>query len=82
MRSQRSKSIKGGYIPGVTRPNPAYSVTSSAFDKRSEKFSEINENDEWNAIQKFNSLLYYEEQKQALMRDAERKRLIKEELSN
>ena len=66
----------------MTRPNPAYSVTSSAFDKKSEKFSEINENDEWNAIQKFNSLLYYEEQKQALMRDAERKRLIKEELSN
>jgi hypothetical protein len=42
--------------------------------------SEINENDEWVAIQKFNVLLHYEEQKQALLREAERKRLIKEEL--
>ena len=42
--------------------------------------SEINENDEWVAIQKFNVLLNYEEQKQALLREAERKRLIKEEL--
>ena len=42
--------------------------------------SEINENDEWVAIQKFKVLLHYEEQKQALLREAERKRLIKEEL--
>jgi len=66
--SQRSKSIKGGYIPGVTRPrnlDPARSVTSSQLDRQTEieRFTEINENDEWNAIQKFNSLLYYEEQK-------------------
>ena len=31
---------------------------------------------------KFNTLLHYEEQKQALLRDKERKRLIKEELDN
>ena len=45
-----------------------------------ENYSEINENDEWVAIQKFNVLLHYEEQKQAQLREAERKRLIKEEL--
>jgi len=43
-------------------------------------YSEINENDEWHAIQKFNTLLYYEEQKQSIMREQERKRLIREEL--
>jgi hypothetical protein len=43
-------------------------------------YSELNEEDEWTAIQKFNTLLHYEEQKQALMRDKERKRLIKIEL--
>ena len=45
-----------------------------------EKYSEINENDEWTAIQKFNSMLHFEEQKQALAREEERKRLIKEQL--
>ena len=45
-----------------------------------EVFSEINENDEWTAIQKFNTLLHYEEQKQAILRDQERKRLIRDEL--
>lgn len=49
---------------------------------QSEVFSELNEDDEWVAIQKFNTLLHYEEQKQAIMRDAERKRLIRQELDN
>jgi hypothetical protein len=31
-----------------------------------EAYSEINENDEWTAIQKFNTLLHFEEQKQAM----------------
>lgn len=44
---------------------------------KTEVYSELDENDEWTAIQKFNTLLHYEEQKQALMRDRERKRLIK-----
>ena len=44
--------------------------------------SELNEEDEWTAIMKFNTLLHYEEQKQALLRDKERKRLIREELDN
>ena len=47
---------------------------------QTEVFSELNEDDEWTAIQKFNTLLHYEEQKQAIMRDKERKRLIKQEL--
>ena len=51
----------------------------SKVSKQSE-YSEINENDEWVAIQKFNTLLHYEEQKQSLLREAERKRLIKQEL--
>ena len=44
------------------------------------QYSEINENDEWEAIMKFNTLLHYEEQKQTIMREAERKKLIKQEL--
>jgi len=45
-----------------------------------EAYSELEEDDEWTAILKFNTLLHYEEQKQALMREKERKRLIKVEL--
>ena len=44
------------------------------------KYSEINENDEWTAIQKFNTMLHFEEQKQAQAREEERKRLIREQL--
>ena len=47
---------------------------------KTEKYSEINENDEWTAIQKFNTLLHFEEQKQAIAREDERKRLIREQL--
>ena len=47
---------------------------------RTEVYSEIAEDDEWAAIQKFNTLLHYEEQKQAIMREQERRRLIKQEL--
>ena len=39
--------------------------------------SDLDEEDEWAAIQKFNALLHYEEQKQTAMRVAERKRLMK-----
>lgn len=52
------------------------SMTSSQAQK-TEVYSEIDEEDEWTAIQKFNTLLHYEEQKQALLRDKERKRLIR-----
>lgn len=45
-----------------------------------ESDSELEEEDEWTAIQKFNALLHFEEQKQMAAREAERKRLMKIEL--
>jgi len=45
-----------------------------------EVYSEIAEEDEWTAIQKFNTLLHYEEQKQAMLREQERRKLIRAEL--
>jgi hypothetical protein len=57
-----------------------YSWRSGSQGAKTEVYSEIEEEDEWTAIQKFNTLLHYEEQKQAILRDKERKRLIKEEL--
>ena len=45
------------------------SVTSSQMDNRTEVYSELAEEDEWTAIQKFNTLLHYEEQKQAISRE-------------
>ena len=56
------------------------SLTSSQADRRTEVYSELAEEDEWTAIQKFNTLLHYEEQKQAMMREQERRRLIRGEL--
>jgi hypothetical protein len=53
--SQRSKAVSVG------RKSYVSSVRSKA---ESKAYSEINENDEWVAIQKFNTLLHYEEQKQ------------------
>lgn len=44
------------------------------------QFSNLNEEDEWTAIQNFNTILHYEEQKQMLLREQERKRLIRQEL--
>lgn len=38
------------------------------------------EEDEWTAIQKFNTLLHYEEQKQQILREQERRKLIRQEL--
>lgn len=55
-------------------------MASSNKAPMTEKYSEINENDEWTAIQKFNTLLHFEEQKQAMLREEERKRLIREQL--
>ena len=73
-----------------TRPVDAASVRPSQVDTqsmttsvaKSQAYSELDEDDEWNAIMKFNTLLHYEEQKQSLLRDKERKRLIREELDN
>lgn len=62
----------------------ASSMTSSRQDIE-EVFSHVGksgklEDDEWNAIVKFNTLLHYEEQKIAEDRREERKRLLKLEL--
>ena len=54
-------------------------MTSSVAAK-TEVYSELAEEDEWTAIQKFNTLLHYEEQKQAMLREQERRRLIRAEL--
>lgn len=43
-------------------------------------YSNLNEEDEWTAIMNFNTILHYEEQKQAYLWEKEWKRLIKEEL--
>lgn len=56
------------------------SCTSSQVAPLTEVYSEIAEEDEWTAIQKFNQLLHYEEQKQAMLREQERKRLMRQEL--
>ena len=56
------------------------SCTSSQVAPLTEVYSEIAEEDEWIAIQKFNQLLHYEEQKQAMLREQERKRLMRQEL--
>ena len=53
---------------------------ASGVSRRTEVYSELAEEDEWAAIEKFNTLLHYEEQKQLIMREKERRRLIKEEL--
>lgn len=55
-------------------------VPSYVSSRKAESQFSSNEDDEWVAIQKFNTLLHYEEQKQILLREAERKKLIKEEL--
>lgn len=56
------------------------SCTSSQVAPLTEVYSEIAEEDEWTAIQKFNQLLHYEEQKQAMLREQERRRLMRQEL--
>ena len=59
------------------------SVASSRINNTiKEKYPELNELQEWDAIQKFNTMLHFEEQKQALEREAERKRLIREQLDS
>ena len=81
--SGASKLSKGAAPRNETVKEKAfdtYSWRSGSQGAKTEVYSEIEEEDEWTAIQKFNTLLHYEEQKQAILRDKERKRLIKEEL--
>ena len=44
-------------------------ASSSRVAPMTEVYSEIAEDDEWTAIQKFNQLLHYEEQKQSMLRE-------------
>jgi hypothetical protein len=55
-------------------------VFTASENKKDETESDVEEEDEWTAIQKFNAILHYEEQKQAAAREAERKRLLRIEL--
>ena len=57
-RSSQPRSIRSR-----GRAADQISVTSSQVDNRTEVYSELAEEDEWTAIQKFNTLLHYEEQK-------------------
>ena len=63
-------------------PSPAdpHDDLMSVQSRTKSSLSNVNEEDEWQAIQNFNIMLHHEEQKQAVMREQERKRLIKEEL--
>lgn len=75
-RSSQPMSIRSKHSG---RAADTLSVTSSVAAK-TELYSELGEEDEWTAIQKFNTLLHYEEQKQAMLREQERRRLIRNEL--
>ena len=83
-RSQFKSSIHGSR-PGTGKYNlklwPIVASIISGSKAPTSVYSEINENDEWAAIQKFNTMLHFEEQKQAVMRDIERKKLIREQLA-
>lgn len=73
--SQQPRGIKNRFKPETD--NLSHLSSNMA---KTEVYSELAEDDEWAAIQKFNTLLHYEEQKQAIVREKERRRLIKQEL--
>jgi hypothetical protein len=66
--SQRSQGRKPAQADNLSVASSAAPLT--------EVYSEIAEEDEWTAIQKFNQLLHYEEQKQAMLREQERRRMM------
>ena len=74
-RSSQPRSIRSG-----RHQDDQVSIADSQASRRTKVYSELAEEDEWTAIQKFNTLLHYEEQKQLMAREQERKRLIKSEL--
>ena len=95
MRSVRSvASSRMSGATNLSRPSTAHPKQSKPFDDDDDEtmsihtrpdirsqYSELDEDDEWTAIQNFNTMLHYEEQKQTLARDKERKRLLSLELS-
>ena len=63
--SGASKLSKAGARKDATaakdKPFDTYSWRSGSQGAKTEVYSEIEEEDEWTAIQKFNTLLHYEE---------------------
>ena len=84
--SQVSKKSRpqSNYKPGKTQPvePDQESVITEPKAAAEESDSDLEEEDEWTAIQKFNAVLHFEEQKQAAAREAERRRLMKQELDS
>lgn len=78
-KRSRVSSAKPKELSRRGRTDDSWSIISSQ-DAKTEVYSELAEDDEWAAIQKFNTLLHYEEQKQTIIREHERRRLIREEL--
>lgn len=75
--SKKSKAGEGNVPPAPPLDNAELLSVQS---RTKSSYSNLNEDDEWEAIQNFNIMLHYEEQKQTALREQERKRLIKEEL--
>ena len=81
MSGATNLSKKSGAAPVETAPAQAIPDDLKSHQSRTKSsISGLNEEDEWEAIQNFNVMLHYEEQKQTTLREQERKRLIKEEL--
>lgn len=79
--SRRSGASKKKAMIGADGRSQASDLdTVSQVSRPQSQFSHLNEDDEWTAIMNFNTVLHFEEQKQAMLREQERKRLIKEEL--
>ena len=72
VKEDQNQNGKGGDKESVITPSQA--------DAEPSVLSSVEEADEWTAIQNFNVMLHYEEQKQEAERKAARKRLMKEEL--
>jgi hypothetical protein len=61
--SQGTRSVVSMRSKSAYQRSQVGSYTSTRKPPPTEVYSEINENDEWAAIQKFNTLLHFEEQK-------------------
>ncbi len=78
-KSGASARPKKGVAPDAKSLQSDLDTVSQASRPMSQ-YSKLNEEDEWTAIMNFNTVLHYEEQKQAMLREQERKRLVKDEL--
>jgi hypothetical protein len=61
VKSQGTKSVVSMRSRSAYQRSNVGSITSTRKPPPTEVYSEINENDEWAAIQKFNTLLHFEE---------------------